>query len=161
GLTAGGHTGGLAIARGGEAALRPAGRSLSHGNTQAVTIASGNGQVEGLRQCAEALAVACHRDLVRGARDGTAKALVEITEAVLDTLVGVIDIACHLAFEHTHAIEDLARFGEALLHTFTRLTQQPVQLGRVSAGCRLALQALFDETENPPGNLFRGVVVTR
>ncbi|MBL0950317.1 MAG: TRAP transporter large permease subunit, partial [Pseudomonas sp.] len=84
GLTAADHARGLAIAGGSKAALRPTGRGLRHGNTQAVTITGGNRQVEGLRQCTEALAVACRPPhLVRIARSSTAETLVEIAKAIL------------------------------------------------------------------------------
>ena len=107
----------------------------------------------------ETLAVGSHSHIAGTGWRAWIEAFIQSTEAVLDFLVGVVDIARHLALQHTHTVKNLAGFGKALFHTTARLFQQALQLARVCASRLLTLQALLDKADNPPGDLLRGVVI--
>src|SRR5690606_7490192 len=139
GTAAGAGHAAIAAARGRHAALRPAGRGANDGDPQAIAVPSGDLHVEGLGLGGETLAARRYGHSLAGVGRRLPVLGLQALEALLDLVVGGVDVLGHLALEHTHAVEDLACLGEALLRPFAGLGQQTLQLGRVGAGGGLAL----------------------
>lgn len=159
GLTTGNHRAAVASAAGDNAAQRPVRRGLGDGNTQAITITGGHFHSEGFRLRGKALTVGREFGCPLNQRCIRIEALVQIAKTVLDFLVGVVDIAGHLALQHAHAVENLPRFGKALLHTTAGLIEELLQFSGIGTGGLFTAQALLDKAENAPGDFLRGVVI--